>query len=493
MANLQTDVKNQGLQQLEARLQDDLACLNYPAPNWVPSRTTNSGQNVSDVTIVGSGMCGLVAWFALRQSGVTNIRILDRAASGQEGPWVTYARMETLRSPKTLIGPAFGIASLTFRAWFTAQFGREAWDELYRIPRRQWMDYLRWYRKVLDIAVENGTELTSVLQRPDGYLELEINGGCRAPIITRKLVLATGREGMGDASLPSFIKSITRHLHWAHSSDPVDFSALRGKRVVVIGIGASAVDNAAEALEAGAGEVRLLARRAEMPQINKLMGVGSYGMTAGYAEMPAEWRWRFSHYAACQQTPAPHNSTLRVSRHKNAFFHFNCDIASVVERDGEIVLETRSGRSFTTDFVLLGTGFTVDPKLRPELRFVASHIACWEDRFTPRETEQNREQGRYPWLNDDFSFVERDMGKAPWLADIHCFNYASAMSLGKVSGDIPAISEGAKWLARSISAQLFNRDIQQHWDALQAYSLPELDGSEWTDADACLEMKENTV
>ena len=30
---------------------------------------------------------------------------------------MTYARMETLRSPKQLVGPAYGMASLTFRAW----------------------------------------------------------------------------------------------------------------------------------------------------------------------------------------------------------------------------------------------------------------------------------------------------------------------------------------------------------------------------------------
>ena len=47
---------------------------------------------------------------------------------------MTYARMETLRSPKQLTGPAYGMASLTFRAWFTAQFGEDAWEALDKIP-----------------------------------------------------------------------------------------------------------------------------------------------------------------------------------------------------------------------------------------------------------------------------------------------------------------------------------------------------------------------
>src|SRR6185437_8701060 len=83
----------------------------------------------------------------------------DRSPAGFEGPWATYARMQELRSPKELVGPALGLADLTFRAWYEAQFGRAAWDAVYRIPRLQWMDYLRWYRRMVDVPIENGVEL----------------------------------------------------------------------------------------------------------------------------------------------------------------------------------------------------------------------------------------------------------------------------------------------------------------------------------------------
>ena len=39
-----------------------------------------------------------------------------------------------------------------------------------------------------------------------------------------------------------------------------------------------------------------------------------------------------------------------------------------------------------------------------------------------------------------------------WVERIHCFNYGSKMSLGN-SGDIPAISDGAAWLAREMAAR----------------------------------------
>ncbi|GAK71917.1 putative oxidoreductase [Agrobacterium rubi TR3 = NBRC 13261] len=479
-----TDQQQGALAALNARVKQDLAFLNYPAANWSKPLTSTEGSQVSDTVIIGGGMCGLVAWLALTRAGIANLRIVDRAPKGSEGPWVTYARMETLRSPKNLLGPALGIASLTFRAWYTATHGEEAWEALYRIPRPMWMEYLKWYREVLGVPVENDTHVTRVIPREDGLLELEISGGNAPSIITRKLVLATGRDGLGEPTVPDFIKGLQRHKSWAHSADAVDFSNLKGKRVVVIGVGASAMDNAAEALEAGAKEVRLLARRKTMPTVNKLMGIGSYGVTAGFAKIDPQWRWRLMDYSTRQQTPAPHGSTLRVSRHANAFFHFDCGIREMKEEAGEVVIPTLNGRVFHTDFVILGTGFSIDPASRPELSPYQDKIACWEDRYTPPAGEGNPGLGRFPWLEEDFSFTEKHPGTAPWLKDIHCFNYSSAISLGKVSGDIPAISEGALWLARGIAASLFIRDIDYHWEALQAYEKPELDGSEWTDADA---------
>lgn len=48
---------------------------------------------------------------------ITNIIAFDAAAEGLEGPWSTYARMETLRTPKYTTGPDCDIPSLTFQAW----------------------------------------------------------------------------------------------------------------------------------------------------------------------------------------------------------------------------------------------------------------------------------------------------------------------------------------------------------------------------------------
>lgn len=468
---------NAGLPTLEARLAEDLNHLGWPGKAWVPGRTV-AGEQVTDVVIVGGGMCGMVAWMGLRTAGVERIRILDRSPQGFEGPWLTYARMETLRSPKQLTGPAFGHGMLTFQAWYRAQHGAAAWEELDKIPRPMWMEYLKWYRDALNIPVENGVSLDLIEPLGD-LLRLHLSGAAQPSILVRKLIMATGRDGTGVPNIPDFVRGLTRNQHWAHSSDTIDFQGLKGKRVVVIGVGASAVDNAAEALEHGAAEVRHVVRRAQMPTINKMMGIGSPGFTHGFGALPDEWRWRFMNYSFVTQTPPPHGSTNRVSRHKNAYFHFGQPVEKLSLNGAGVTLHLAKGATLDTDFVILGTGFATDPMARAEFGAARHDIALWADRYTPPKGEANRDLSQFPYLNTDFTFTEKTPGAAPWLAHVYCFNYGATASLGKVSGDIPGVSEGAETLARAVCAKLYLEDVGQHWEAFQQYDKPELDGSEW--------------
>ncbi|WP_252106599.1 MULTISPECIES: NAD(P)/FAD-dependent oxidoreductase [unclassified Halomonas] len=468
-----------GLEALNERVRFDLACLNLPPANWVPARTGEQGEHVHDVIIIGGGQCGLVAAFALMSGGIRNLRIFDRNPEGLEGPWLNYARMETLRSPKTLPGPSYGFASLTFRAWYEAQHGNDAWETLDKIPRPTWMAYLSWYREVLALPVENSVNVERVTPEGD-LLRLELSGaGAPAEtVLTRKLIMATGRDGTGAPKIPGFVEGLPEKA-WAHTADDIDFKALEGKRVIVVGVGASAVDNAAEALEHGASEVRFLIRRAQMPTINKMMGIGSFGFTHGYAGLSDAWRWRIMHYSFITQTPPPRGSTMRVSRHENAFFHFECGVEATRMEGDEIVVTTRQGE-VRGDFLILGTGFEIDPLARTELAGYADRILLWRDRYQPPEELAHDELGKFPYVGRDFAFQEREPGSAPWLSNIHCFNYGASVSLGKVSGDIPGISEGASWLASAIASRFYQEDVERHWQQLQHYDAPELQGDEWT-------------
>ena len=98
-----------GLAQHERAVARDLEILGVPAANWPAKIEDEAGQPVLDVLIVGAGMNGIAAAGSLMFKGVRNISVIERSKPGQEGPWLTFARMDTLRSPKTRSAP-FGIS-----------------------------------------------------------------------------------------------------------------------------------------------------------------------------------------------------------------------------------------------------------------------------------------------------------------------------------------------------------------------------------------------
>ena len=195
---------DQALAALATRARHDLEMLNFPAANWVPSSTGPDGKPMLDALIVGGGMCGQTVAYGLMREGIRNIRTIDRNPRGEEGPWGTYARMEILRSPKTLTGPDLGVPSLTFRAWFEAQHGAEGWARLHKAGRIDWRDYLLWVRDTVGIAVENGTALVALEPTAAGVRATLESASGREEVWVHKVVLAGGRDGAGGIRRPRF-------------------------------------------------------------------------------------------------------------------------------------------------------------------------------------------------------------------------------------------------------------------------------------------------
>ena len=86
---------------LDARVRREVEMTAHPRAEWMQPRLFQ-GRPALDVLIVGAGQSGLVTAYALMRDRVRNILLIDRASAGREGPWVTYARMPTLRSPKEI-------------------------------------------------------------------------------------------------------------------------------------------------------------------------------------------------------------------------------------------------------------------------------------------------------------------------------------------------------------------------------------------------------
>ena len=118
------------LDRLEEQVQRDLGVTEHPKLKWLTPRYREDGTAIVDVLIVGAGQSGIATAYTLKRDQVDNVVVIDRAPYGQEGPWVTFARMRTLRSPKDYPGPDLGLPSLTYRSWHEARFGRQAWEEL---------------------------------------------------------------------------------------------------------------------------------------------------------------------------------------------------------------------------------------------------------------------------------------------------------------------------------------------------------------------------
>jgi cation diffusion facilitator CzcD-associated flavoprotein CzcO len=426
--------------------------------NWVPDR-----EGVDhNVVIVGGGQTGCAFAFALRRAGIGKVSVIDAAPDAERaGIWTNGARMNVLRTPKTLAGPENGIAALSFQAWYEARHGAEAYAAFERIPRQAWVDYLAWYRNFLGIAVRYGTRLERI-EPAANYLEnphfrLHLNSGVET---ARKIIIATGFEGSGGIAVPDVLSDLPPAL-CAHTGDDIDFTALMGKDLAVIGGAASAFDAAAVALETGARSVHLFARRPTLAATPISRSRGYPGAYDNYYTLPDAVRWHQAIRYRRAGSTAPQDAVDRVLKFPNFHLHLASPWLSAREDSGRIAAEAAGG-AYRFDFVIAGTGYAADPNLRPEFADFARHILLWRDRFTPPPAEEDPFLGTHPYLGPGNEFMEKSPGAAPYLNDIHCFNPAGFVSFGVPIGDVPSMKRGHASVTAQISRDLFLADFDHH-------------------------------
>ncbi len=445
-----------------------------PAPeNWVPP---HAGID-HNVVIVGGGQGGSAIAHALRRAGIGGVTVIDAAAdTASTGVWLTRARMHKLRTLKSLVGPELGISALGFQRWFEARHGQHAFEALDRIPRADWAAYIAWFREFLDISVRHGTRLVDIAPWEDAgvpalRLTLGINGTRRFET-TRKLILANGVAGNGAPYVPGYLQPAIQAGLAAHTADAIDFSALRGKTVAVIGAAASAFDAAAVALESGAHAVRLFARRDHIAARAVAKPRTYPGFFDNYASLSDAHRWQFAvRYRRAGSTP-PADAVKRATGHPNFHLHLASPWESATLRDG-IVETYLAGRTFAFDFVIAGTGYTTDPADRAELASIAPLIARWRDRYEPLPGERDDALGASPYLGSGLEYTEKHRGAASWLGAIHVFNPAGYASTGVPLGDIPSMRRDIPVIVSRVSRDLFTADLPLHLARAQADVAPD--------------------
>ena len=465
------------LEQLEATVRHDLELLDYPRGDWVRSRQAPDGQPILDVLIIGGGQGGLAVAFGLMREKVHNILVVDVNPEATEGPWRTFARMKTLRTPKHVTGPDLGVPSLTIRSWYEAQHGDGAWEGLGLVPKETWADYLYWYRRLLQIPVRNQARAGAIAWQEEAQcfavpITSETAGGHTATLRARKVVLATGIEGSGRWHVPPSIREALPPHTYAHTHAEIDFGALAGKRVGILGAGACAFDNAATALEHGAASVDQFFRRPEMVRVNPYRWMEFVGFLKHHADLPDADKWRFIGQILRMGQLPPAETFRRATDFANHHLHAASPWSSVRYCGEEVCVTTPLG-DFRFDFLILGTGFQTDLSLRAELANVFPHIALWSDRYTPPAGEESAELARHPYLGPNFETLEKTPGDAPYLKHLFNYTFGGLLSLGLGGASISGMKYSVPRLVAGITGQLYREDAEAYFGTLCGYALEE--------------------
>jgi cation diffusion facilitator CzcD-associated flavoprotein CzcO len=452
----------------------DLELLDYPRRDWTVPRVTSRGQNVLDCLIIGGGQGGLAVAAALGRERVQTILVVDASPAGNEGPWRTFGRMITLRTPKYLTGPDGGVPSLTIRAWYEAQFGEDSWENLTQFPKEMWADYLFWLRQVLELPVQNETRAGAIewLESEKCFaIPLQEKGSERL-VFARTVVLATGIEGSGAWHTPPQVKdALPEHLY-AHTHTEIGFPDLHGKRVAILGAGACAFDNSAVALEHGAKSVDLFFRRRELVRVNPYRWGEFTGFLKHHADLPDADKWKFILQLVKMGQLPPTTTYQRATAFENFHIHPASPLSDL-KSQGEVVhLETPQGH-FEADFLIVGTGFQTDLGVRPELPHLLPHIALWRDRFTPPEHQQSEDLLRHPYLGPNFEFTEKVAGTAPHLSAVFNYTFGCLLSLGFGGASISGMKYSLPRVVAGVTKRLYLEDKDQFFESLLAYDTPE--------------------
>lgn len=474
---LEDALRERNLEELAVRVRRDLDCIEYNGPDWVRSRATTGGQTVLDVAIIGAGQSGLAAAFALKRERIRNLALFDENPAGREGPWIPYARMKTLRTPKHLSSIDLGTPVLTFRAWWEAQHGAEGWDRLGKIPRESWMAYLRWFRDVLALPVRNAVRVTRVEPTADGFhrLTLEGSGAQIGSALARSVVFATGIQGGGAWSIPAQVSTRIARTRYAQASEAIDYAALAGRRIAILGGGASAFDNAQYALANGAGAVHVFVRREALPRVNPIRHMEASGLIRHYAELSDPQKYLAMRHFLLSPQPPTNDTFERAAAYPGFQLRLGEPWDDLRDTPDGVLVRTPKGEELF-DFLVLSTGMVTDMALRPELEAVRDEIALWSDRFQPAPEDACPLLDQHPYLGPGFQFTAKTAQGAARLRGLYAFNYSALASLGLSAAALSGLRFAAPKLAAAISVQLFGEDETALLHDYLTYDEPEFLG-----------------
>ena len=316
-----------------------------------------------DVAVIGAGPYGLAAAAHLHAANGLDIRVFGEPMSFWDEQ---MPRGMILRSPYVASNIADPERALTLDG-----YQEKASQQLPRpVALERFVDYGRWFQQQ---SVPGQLDQRRVLRIDrNGSFRLELSDG--DTVRAGRTIVAAGI--MPFAWTPRVFRSLPSELA-SHSSTHRDLSRFRGKRVVVIGGGQSALESAALLHELGAN-VEVLVRRERIYFLRRAHGVlhrlgpvtraifapaevGPAGISRLvstpdlYRRLPRSLQDRFS-----VRSLRPAGAAWLQDRLEAVPMTFEARVVEARENGGQVELTLADTSRRRVDHVLLATGYRVD-------------------------------------------------------------------------------------------------------------------------------------
>ncbi len=316
-----------------------------------------------DVAVIGAGPYGLAA--------AAHLHLADGLEIGVFGEPMSFwdkqmPRGMLLRSPYVASNIADPERALTLDD-YSEQTRRELPKP---VTLEQFVDYGRWFREQAQPHFDSRN--VSRLECPNGHFRLELSSG--EQLSAHRVVVAAGI--MPFAYAPEPFRGLPTELV-SHSSEQRDLGLFRGRRVVVIGGGQSALESAALLHEAGA-EVEVLVRADRIHFLRRARGilhhlgpittalfapaeVGPAGISRvvstpdWYRRLPRRLQDRWA-----RRSLRPAGAAWLQARLEGVPITLSSEVVRADESDGGVDLTLADGSRRHADHVLLATGYRVE-------------------------------------------------------------------------------------------------------------------------------------
>ena len=325
-----------------------------------------------NVTVIGAGPYGLAS-AAYLQAARIQTRVFGDPMSFWENQMPTGMCLRSSWSASHIADPK---QELTLDAYC-----RQSGNHITKpIPLERFVAYGHWYRSQAVRNLEN-RHVRCVTQDPLGF-KVALSDG--EEFTSRRVVVAAGIGSF--AVRPIEFEGISSELA-SHASESKDLSKFKGRRVVVIGAGQSALESAALLKEAGI-EVEVIARQKSInwvglhPRLHHLgalsrllyssRDVGPAGISR-LVSMPHLFRTlpRPLQDRMAYRSIRPAGASWLQPRLPGISITLGRTIVSATSTDSQLRLQLDDGTERIVDHALLATGFRVDVS---RYRFLSSSL-----------------------------------------------------------------------------------------------------------------------